>query len=74
MEKKNDGYRLVNLREKAGVTQKQLAEVLQVTDHTIRNWEKGRAEAKLEIWQVKEMCRLLKCDIWDLPDSFKEIG
>lgn len=74
MKQKDNGYILVNLREKAGVTQKQLAEALKVTDHTIRNWEKGRAEAKLELWQVKEMCRILKCDVWDLPDTFKELG
>ena len=31
---------LVELREKAQVTQKQLADALGVTDHTVRNWEK----------------------------------
>lgn len=74
MKQKDNGCLLVNLREKAGITQKQLAEALKVTDHTIRNWEKGRAEAKLELWQVKEMCRILKCEVWDLPDTFKELG
>ncbi len=62
---------LVELREKAQVTQKQLAEALGVTDHTVRNWEKGRAEAELQLWQVKAMCKVLKCSLDQLPDRFK---
>lgn len=62
---------LVELREKAQVTQKQLADALGVTDHTVRNWEKGRAEAELQLWQVKAMCRVLKCSLDQLPDRFK---
>lgn len=64
--------RFVELRKKAGVTQKKLAAALGVTDHTIRNWEKGREEPRLHIWQVKTICRLCKCGLDDLPDFFKD--
>jgi len=62
---------LVELRKKAGVTQKAVAEALQVTDHSVRNWEKGREEPRLFIWQVKALCGLLNCSLDDLPDNFK---
>ncbi|OLP15626.1 transcriptional regulator [Leptolyngbya sp. 'hensonii'] len=61
---------LVKLREKAGLTQEALAQALAVTDHTVRNWEKGRAEPRLTIRQVKTLCRILQCSLEDLPDDF----
>jgi DNA-binding XRE family transcriptional regulator len=71
MVNENPGFKLVELRRKAKVTQKVLAGALGVTDHTIRNWEKGREEPRLFIWQVKVLCRTLGCSLDDLPDSFK---
>jgi DNA-binding XRE family transcriptional regulator len=64
------GSPLVQLRENAGLTQEALAQVLGVTDHTVRNWEKGRAEPKLTIKQMKALCQALQCNLSDLPDSF----
>ena len=61
---------LVELREKVGLTQEALATLLGVTDHTVRNWEKGRAEPRLTIKQFKSLCRILGCSAEDLPDSF----
>lgn len=61
---------LVPLREKVGLTQEALAKRLGVTDHTIRNWEKGRAEPRLTIKQIKDLCLALECTLDDLPDSF----
>lgn len=64
---------LVELRKRANVSQKAVAEALGVTDHTIRNWEKGRAEAELQLWQVKALCRVLSCSLDELPDRFKTV-
>lgn len=61
---------LVQLRENVGLTQEALAIALGVTDHTVRNWEKGRAEPKLTIKQMKALCRALRCTLDDLPDTF----
>lgn len=64
-------FQFVELRKKAGVTQKQLAQVLGVSDQTIRNWEKGREEPRLFLWQVKALCDTLNCSLDDLPRSLK---
>ena len=65
---------LVLLREKVGLTQEALALLLGVTDHTVRNWEKGRSEPKLTIRQIKALCRALDCSLDDLPDDFAPIN
>ena len=65
---------LVALRTKAGLTQEALAAELGVTDHTVRNWEKGRAEARLSLKQFKRLCELLGLSLAsELPDSFMPI-
>lgn len=61
---------LVELRERVGITQEALANALGVTDHTVRNWEKGRAEAKLTLRQFKVLCELFQVSPSELPDSF----
>lgn len=64
---------LVALRAKVGLTQEELASELGVTDHTVRNWEKGRSEAKLTIKQFKKLCSLLQCSADELPDTFSPL-
>lgn len=71
---KHKGREIVKLRKKAGVTQKILADALQVSEQTIRNWEKGREEPRLFIWQVKAFCETLQCSLDELPDRFKAEG
>lgn len=72
MKENLDGRRsiLVLLRQRKGLTQEDLAKALEVTDHTIRNWEKGRSEPKLTIKQMKVLCRVLGCQLEELPDTF----
>ena len=61
---------LVTLRKQAGLTQEGLAKCIGVTHHTIRNWEKNRAEPRLTIWQWKALHKALNIkEIDDLPDS-----
>lgn len=58
------------LREQAGKTQEEVAEALGVTDHTYRNWVKGRAIAKLTVRQIKTLCRVLNTPLEEMPDDF----
>jgi DNA-binding XRE family transcriptional regulator len=66
------GLTFVEIRKRAGVTQQQLADVVGVSKTSVRNWEHGREEPRLFIWQVKALCQSLQCSLDDLPDSFKE--
>jgi DNA-binding XRE family transcriptional regulator len=61
---------LVNMRDALGLTQKEIADELGVTEQTVRNWEHGRSVPKLTIPQTKRLCRLLRKSLEDLPDSF----
>lgn len=60
----------VSLRKEKGLTQKQIADALEVSEDTVANWENGRSIPKLTISQVKELCRLLEKPVELLPDDF----
>lgn len=62
----------VSLRQRAGLTQSQLATLIGVTDHTIRNWEKGRTIPVLTPSQTLVVCQVLKCSLEELAYSFSE--
>ncbi|MGL5877237.1 MAG: helix-turn-helix transcriptional regulator [Xenococcaceae cyanobacterium] len=53
------------LREKAGLTQRELALKVGVTETTIRNYEKGRSILEW-IERVARLCEILQCEPKDL--------
>jgi DNA-binding XRE family transcriptional regulator len=58
-------------REELGLTQREVAQVVDVSVQTVSNWETGRyREAKLTLSQVKALCRTLGWALEDLPDDF----
>ncbi len=61
---------LVKMREALGLTQKDIADELGITEQTVRNWEHGRSVPKLTIPQMKRLCRLLNRSLDEMPDSF----
>jgi DNA-binding XRE family transcriptional regulator len=65
--------KLETLRNRANITQKQLSKAIGITDHTYRNWLKGRSIPNLEIWQFKALCKALKCSPEELPDDPTEV-
>jgi DNA-binding XRE family transcriptional regulator len=64
---------LADLREEAGLSQKELGNVLGVTDQTVSNWEKARAIPKLTIRQVVELLAVLPCTLTELAEICDEI-
>ena len=67
----NSSRELMRLRKRLGLTQKQVADAVGVTDQTVSNWEAGRFEPRLTISQMQALCRVLQCSLDELP-SFTE--
>jgi DNA-binding XRE family transcriptional regulator len=63
----NSGRELMRLRKRLGLTQKQVADAISVTDQTVSNWEAGRFEPRLTISQIQALCRVLQCSLDEIP-------
>ena len=72
MSKKRKVPKVEALRRRADITQEGLANALGITDHTYRNWIKGRSEPTMSVRQMKRLCSLLGCSLDDLPDDFTQ--
>ncbi len=60
------------LRRRAELTQRQLADEVGVTESTISNWEQGRNSL---VWleRIAKLCRALQCTPEDLIDYVEAI-
>ena len=70
MANKSERSPLMRLRVQRFLTQKQLAEALDVTETTVRNWEAGRSVPKLTPVQYKKLLEILHITSEELPDQF----
>ena len=64
----NSGQTFKQMRKHVGLTQRQVAEALKITDQTVSNWESNRVEPKLTIHQTQTLCQVLQCGLEDLPN------
>lgn len=55
------------LREQSGLTQRELALIVGVTETTIANWERGRSGLEW-IDRLIKLCKALDCSLEDLID------
>ena len=62
--------RVAKLREEKGLTQRQIAETLNVDVSTVRNWEKSRDGVKMFV-RVAKLCELFDCQPTDLFEEEK---
>ncbi|MEP1079353.1 helix-turn-helix domain-containing protein [Leptolyngbya sp. PL-A3] len=53
--------KVADLRKAQGLTQRQLADLVGVTESTIRNWENNRNGIEWLV-RVANLCSALKCD------------
>lgn len=64
--------RIAQLREETGLTQLELSQLLEVTENTVANWEKGRSGLEW-IERVIKLCKIFDCVVEDLieyvPDT-----
>ena len=49
------------LRERAGISRAKVAEKLEISETSIRNWETGRTEPTMTPQKYVEMLRILQC-------------
>lgn len=61
---------LKQLRERAGLTQEELARRCGIPLRTYQRWETGETAARPNIRQIKALCKELNIPIEDLPDDF----
>lgn len=59
------------LREKQGLTQRQIAMELGVTETTVANWERGRSGLDW-IDRLNRLCKLLECNLDELIEYEEE--
>jgi transcriptional regulator with XRE-family HTH domain len=62
-----DKNAIAKLRERAGLTQFELAGEIGVSENTIANWEKGGAAKWID--HLSSLCNVLGCDLRDLRDE-----
>jgi DNA-binding transcriptional regulator YiaG len=61
----------MRLRTLRRVTQRELADALNVSVTTVKNWESGRSVPNLTLGQFKTLMKVLRIkSVEDLPDSF----
>jgi DNA-binding XRE family transcriptional regulator len=63
--------KIAELRNSKRLTQREVADLLEVDTSTVRNWEKNREGASMFI-KVAKLCDLFECSPWDLVDLAEE--
>ncbi len=69
MTEEQEPLTLVKLRERAGLTQRELAQALGVTITTVSAWENQRHEPRLTFAQTKLLTQILRCSLDELVDA-----
>lgn len=68
--------KIAELREQAGLTQRQLADAIDVDPSTIRNWERNRNSVDAFV-RFAKLCKALGCDpsqLYSQEDLLAENG
>jgi DNA-binding transcriptional regulator YiaG len=65
---KEFGQIMLGLRVQVGLTQREVAIALGVTDQTVSNWEVGQRMPRLTPKQMLTLCRTLKCELEELAN------
>ena len=60
---------ITEIRKKAGLTQRQVAEQMGVTVTTISHWETGLKKPALSPSKMFQLCKILNCSLEQLVES-----
>lgn len=61
----------MDLRESLGLTQKQVADTVGVTDQTVSNWERGVHVPRLTLRQTVKLCAITRRSVEELAALFE---
>jgi DNA-binding XRE family transcriptional regulator len=68
----SSGHKIMNLRKRLNLTQRQVAQAIGVTDQTVSNWEQGVYSPRLTPAQTLALCRVLECSLEELVAATSE--
>lgn len=60
----------MTLRKRAGLTQRQVAQALDIREQTVSAWERGGVP-HLPPSKIKRMCEIYRCTIDELIEAFE---
>lgn len=63
---------ILRLRVRVGLTQRQVAQLVGVTDQTISNWETGTYKPRLTPEQTLALCQVLQCSLEELVAATRD--
>lgn len=61
----------VNLRKRAGLTQRQVARALDIRESTVSEWERGISVPHLPLSKVRQMLSVYQCSLDELVEAFE---
>jgi transcriptional regulator with XRE-family HTH domain len=61
----------VNLRKRAGLTQRQVARALDIRESTVSEWERGLSVPRLPLRKVSLMMKVYQCSLDELIEAFE---
>jgi putative transcriptional regulator len=67
----SSGKKFMSLRESLGLTQRQIADTVGVTDQTVSNWERGVHVPRLTLRQTVKLCQITNRSVEDLANLFE---
>jgi transcriptional regulator with XRE-family HTH domain len=69
MFEEKDQLTLAKLRKRAGLTQRQVADALGITNKTVSEWERGIGEPHLTISETQRLMDVMQCTFEELLEA-----
>mgnify|MGYP002777026443 FL=1 len=63
------GEKILYLRKRLDLTQKEVAKAVGIDDQTVSNWEQGKKKPKLDPAQTFALCKVLQCSLEELASA-----
>lgn len=68
---KEDQLNPVKLRQRIGLTQRQVAQALDIRQSTVSDWERGISTPNMPLSKVKLMLEVYQCSLDELIEAFE---